>query len=271
MGLQHCQTIGPGLPPGTVPSPSTVEEAPPSAELLSPALRTGAVVLAATAVALFGRLLLSSILHDDSAFLSCIVAVILSSWYGGFRAGLVATALNAAAAWYLFLRPFHLSSEQSLGYAVQLVLFVLIGVTVSAVNEAWHQTRKRLLAQEGFLSTILESTPTGVLVLDAQGFVTFANSAAANIFGLGSGLLTGRDCQEIGLLPKHVAGAAALTLQGVLDSEGMSNGIRLVVEDAASARIEVQARVTRLPAAERGSGTVVISLVPVEAEGGSDV
>lgn len=271
MGLAHCQTIGPGLPPGSVPSPSTGEGAELPAELLPPALRTGAVVLAATAVALFGRLLLSPILHDDSAFLSSILAVILSSWYGGFRAGLLATALNAAAAWCLFLRPFYLSSEQSLGYAVQLLLFVLIGVTVSAVNEAWHHMRKRLLAQEGFLSTILESTPTGVLVLDAQGFVTFANTAAAAIFGLGSGLLVGRNCQEIGLLPKQSGGAAGPALQEVLDSEGMTSGRRLVVEDAACARIQVQARVTRLPAAARGSGAVVISLVPVETEGGADV
>src|SRR2546421_263126 len=70
----------------------------------SPVLRYGVAVLSVAVVTLL-RLVLRALLGGSSAFLPDEVAVMFSSWYGGLRPGLLATALSAFASSYLFLPP----------------------------------------------------------------------------------------------------------------------------------------------------------------------
>jgi len=249
------------------PAPAKRRDGRPSLRVaFSPEFRATAVVVAVTLAALCARLALSPILADDSAFLTCIIAVMLGSRYGGLRAGIAATVLSAVSAWFLFLRPYRYSSAQDPAYLVQIGLFVLIGLMVSAVNEAWHRARRRLSAHEEFLSSILEATPTGVLVLDAQGYVTFVNSAAAALFGLGRGLLVGRPCREIGLWSKADGSGAKreIDFEEVLAAGASEASFPLIVEDAAAVRLEVVAKATKLPSSHLPAG-VVLSLIPAEA------
>ncbi len=66
--------------------------------------RYGFAVLA-VAIALLLRLLLKPLLGIESPFLLFFATVMLSAWYGGMGAGVVATVLSALASDYFFLSP----------------------------------------------------------------------------------------------------------------------------------------------------------------------
>src|SRR5438045_2667744 len=76
----------------------------PPATSSSPWRRYG-VVLLTVAAALLLRWPLWSVLGSDLAFLLFWPAVVFCAWYGGFRAGLMATLLSSLAACYFLLVP----------------------------------------------------------------------------------------------------------------------------------------------------------------------
>src|SRR5690242_21559222 len=70
-------------------------------------VRRYGVAVAAVAVALLLKALLSSVLNVDIPFLLFFATVALSAWYGGLGPGLLATALAALSIDYLLLPPFN--------------------------------------------------------------------------------------------------------------------------------------------------------------------
>ncbi len=221
----------------------------------SPLLLEIVLVLCATTAALLVRLALNPVLNDDSPFLTFVIAVMVCSLWAGGRAGVLTTLLSAVPAWFLVLKPYQSELWPRGEVQVEISLFMLLGFTVSWVNEAWHRARRQLRAHEEFLSAVLENTPSGVLVLDEEGCVSFANSAAAALFGLKSGLLVGRSYREIGLLaPGEEPG-----LQRLLAAAEGPSTLRLHIRDASNTPVELVAKVTRLFSAHAYSG-VVLSL-----------
>ncbi len=106
------------------------------------------VALAATTITFALRLALWPIIGDVVPHMAFLPAVMLAAYVGGFRPGLMATALSAVAANLVFTEPhFHLGIK-SLNAAVALPLFLLVGIMMSGVCEALHRTRRRLLAEE---------------------------------------------------------------------------------------------------------------------------
>jgi signal transduction histidine kinase len=102
----------------------------------SPMLRYAVAVLSVALVTLI-RLLLHSILGEFARFLPFVLAVMFTAWYGGLRPGLLATALSAITASYLFLEPMGRPLSLTLPRdAVQLALFCVIGVVISFLNNA---------------------------------------------------------------------------------------------------------------------------------------
>ena len=63
------------------------------------------VAVGATATVGLVRFLLSGLLGDASPFLPFVLAVLLSAWHGGLKPGLLATALGAGIAVFLFTEP----------------------------------------------------------------------------------------------------------------------------------------------------------------------
>ncbi|AMV24989.1 Sensory/regulatory protein RpfC [Gemmata sp. SH-PL17] len=106
------------------------------------------VALAATTITFALRLALWPLIGDVVPHMAFLPAVMLAAYVGGFRPGLMATALSAVAANLVFTEPhFHLGIK-SLNAAVALPLFLLVGIMMSGVCEALHRTRRRLLAEE---------------------------------------------------------------------------------------------------------------------------
>ena len=61
-------------------------------------------------------------------------AVILSAWFGGFGAGLLTTLLSGVAITSLYLSPAHSLTIRDPGDLVGVLLFVSVGLLVSAMN-----------------------------------------------------------------------------------------------------------------------------------------
>jgi PAS domain S-box-containing protein len=140
--------------------------------------RYGIAVLSTAGASLFALLL--SPLSLRVPFVLFAAAVAISSLQGGLKPGLLATALSAMVltALYWLLPPTRLPENQ--GEAVPLlVLFVVVGLTS---NYLGRQCWRAIHAVEWVQAT-LASFGDGLIFTDAQGQVTFINSAAHDVTG----------------------------------------------------------------------------------------
>jgi PAS domain S-box-containing protein len=102
-----------------------------------------------TAAVVGAQLFLTRWLGDS--LLPLTIAVLAAAWYAGGRAGLLATALGGVLAFTYVLVPRHglwLDAPQD---RAALAAFVVLGVLVSAVSEAFHVARRRLEAERARL------------------------------------------------------------------------------------------------------------------------
>lgn len=96
----------------------------------SPHLHYGFTLLAVLLTLLLKLLLSPWIAVDNFSFLFT-VAVVVSAWYGGLKAGLFATTIAALVSDYFFLSPGNSFLNHSFGQNLSLGLFVLEGVLIS--------------------------------------------------------------------------------------------------------------------------------------------
>jgi len=101
------------------------------------------VAIGSTAIALFLSLWLKPFLSPSiGAFF--YIAIILSAWYGGFRAGMVAIVLSAFAIDYFFLSPLHQLWNISLGDTLRLGIFVLVSLIMNLLTSSFKNSKKQV-------------------------------------------------------------------------------------------------------------------------------
>jgi PAS domain S-box-containing protein len=93
-------------------------------------------------LALVLTLLIWQLHRLNSIYPLFLAAVMVSSWYGGFNPGLVATFLSAVVCAYFLLPPFDSLSVSGFS-VVGLVQFVLVGLLISSLNSALRQARSQ--------------------------------------------------------------------------------------------------------------------------------
>jgi len=130
-----------GLDPGG--SPKRVAQA---LDGLPSMLRRYAVSCLAVALATGLKLLLGSILEQDSPFLLYFAAVVASALYGGIGPGIFAAVISAGAAAYLFLPPFDSFTIANSAVRLRLGVFVVETIFISGVCGALRSAKHRLEA-----------------------------------------------------------------------------------------------------------------------------
>ncbi len=85
-------------------------------------------------------------------------AVFLSSWIGGLRPGLVATALSAGTAWYFFVPPRYELAKGNLKVLLPLAVFVAMGVLFSAFHERLRRVNQGLRTANRKVQELLDRT-----------------------------------------------------------------------------------------------------------------
>ena len=160
--------------------------------------QAGLLAVALTAATLGLRLALGGPLEGQSALIIFIVPIMLSAYFGGLRAGLLATALSLLGASYYLLPPlqsFHVSASPQ---RWQQALLALVGVATSVFIELLHRARRHadvltrehreaeasIREEREFLHALVENVTDAIVSCDAQGVITLFNRATRELHGL---------------------------------------------------------------------------------------
>lgn len=117
-------------------------------------IRRYSFAVATVVLSLILKWLISSELMTNNPFLLFSATVAVSAWYGGFRAGLLATILAAACGEYFFLFPFYSFGGHSPGQILALGIFLIEGGAISWLIAALYTARKNAeLSAQGLENT----------------------------------------------------------------------------------------------------------------------
>jgi PAS domain S-box-containing protein len=167
------------------------------------------IALLIVAVATLARWLVGGHVMEGTPFITFYPAIILAALLGGFGPGVLATFLSAMIAWLAFMPPassFELVSVESLS----LLLFVAmasINVILVALLKAGLD---RLATQQSTTRALIESAPTGIVVVDEQGHIKLVNASAEKLFGYSRNELLGKN---VDVLVPPTAGTAHQSLR----------------------------------------------------------
>ncbi|MDQ3303601.1 MAG: PAS domain S-box protein, partial [Actinomycetota bacterium] len=169
-------------------------------------LRGYGIAVAAVAGATLLKLLLATVIQQESPFLVFFFAVLASAWLGGWRAGLAATALAALSADFLFMSPYYSLAVDNSGQILRLVVFFVEGsltsVIVSELYGARRQAEERAAEIQGYQENLKENEERSrrladevveALALSENGKIFDANKTFTRMFGYGLDELIGMD------------------------------------------------------------------------------
>jgi len=168
-----------------------------------------AVAVAVIAAALGLRLMLQPWLGSSVPYLQFFPAILIAAWYGGFGPGVLATALGALIAMYLFLPPAGLAVS-GVGEWLSLSLFAGTGLGIAWINHRLRQAEaaQRVTAQLATtraerLDAIINTTVDGIIVIGAGGKIEAFNHGAERLFGYSESEVLGRNVNMLMPAPYH--------------------------------------------------------------------
>jgi PAS domain S-box-containing protein len=163
---------------------------------LPPVSRYGAGV-ALAALAILIRLALDPIWGAKLPYITLFPAIMLSAWIGGAGPGILTTVLAAMAAEYFWIEPTHSRLVHDKTEIVGLGLFVVIGVFISILNEAWRRGIDAVGTSEERLRVTINSLGDAVIATDDQGRVTQLNPVAEALSGWAQSEAVGHRLTEV--------------------------------------------------------------------------
>jgi two-component system sensor kinase FixL len=165
-----------------------------------PRLLLYGVALLAVAVVWLARIALAPILHDHSPYLLFMPAVLVAAGLGGWGPGLAATGLATLLGLLATADAPHISGAE----AATAIAFLLIGVGVAWSGEQLQRNRlqaaasaRQAVAREAHLTSILDTVPDAMIVIDERGVVQSFSSAAERLFGYKSSEVVGQNIKML--------------------------------------------------------------------------
>lgn len=117
-------------------------------------------------------------------------AVAVSAWYGGMKAGIMATVLSTLSIYYFLIQPLY-SASSSLSYLVPLGVFVLVTLLISSLNSKLNLAQRKavrnlqaLQASEERYRILAENVPQFVWNARPDGFMEYFNQQWYDCTGL---------------------------------------------------------------------------------------
>ena len=180
-------------------------------------LRSYGMAILSVAIALGATLLFQSWLHPSTTPLF-LLAVMVSAWYGGSGAGLLATGLSTVALNYFFIEPIYSLQILDLKQLTRLSAFFLVAGSISLLNQsrrtALDHAREHLRALQAAMSReqravtdaktatdrmemALHSINDGFYVLDCDWCFTYVNDRYCEMVSMSPAELLGRNVWEL--------------------------------------------------------------------------
>src|SRR6266700_7188594 len=153
--------------------------------------------LAMIALAVLVRWIVGEYVGARIPFITFFPAIVIATLIGGLWPGIVATVLSTLAAWYLFIPPYF---SWSLGERelVQLLMFIVVDGVMVAMIVLLDALVERLVIQQRNIRVLLESAPSGFVLVDGHGTIKLVNASTENLFGYNREELTGKDVEFLG-------------------------------------------------------------------------
>jgi two-component system cell cycle sensor histidine kinase/response regulator CckA len=143
----------------------------------------GLPVLAVTLTTI-ARLALFPVLGAVAPLVLYPFTVPVSAWYGGARAGLLATFLSAVIGFHLFIEPSGSWIPANRDDRIYLTLFACVGLGLTVITERWRRTLNRVSESEQHFRLLVDGAiDTAIFALDLQGRVQSWNPGAERIKG----------------------------------------------------------------------------------------
>ena len=160
-------------------------------------IRTYSAVIASVALSTLVRFALNPFSGKRVAFITYFPALVFSAWVGGWGGGMVALALSTITATYYFLSVAQVFSSTGRSDQVTLLVFVIVGLSVSALSSSQRKQQQRaeeaagdarhseqaLRDSEARKTAVLEVALDCIIAIDEEGKITEFNPAAQRTFG----------------------------------------------------------------------------------------
>jgi PAS domain S-box-containing protein len=218
-----------------------------------------AIAVAAAAGGLVLRLAFDPVWEGQLPFITLFPAIMVSAWVGGFGPGLLTTLLAGLGAAYFWVPPLRSLLIVDPAEWLGMSAFFVIGVFISALNEAWRRGTVALADSEQRLAVTLASIGDAVLTTDESGVVRSMNEVAERLTGWGAAEATDRPVEDVvALAPEHAASDVPSPVRRALrDGKVVSvDAHTLVSREGGRIPIDVSAAPIRL--ADRAGGVVVV-------------
>ena len=180
---------------------------------------TYGAVLASVALSTLARAALTPLFGKRLAFITYFPTLVFGAWVGGWGGGLVALTLSTLAAAFFFLSPAQEFTVAGRADQVSLLVFVIVGLSVSALSGSQRRTRQEsartaraLSESEARKTAVLEVALDCIIAIDEAGNIVEFNPAAQETFGYTLEEALGRHIAETVIPPAfraaHCAGFA---------------------------------------------------------------
>ena len=163
---------------------------------LSAPARYGLAVAFALA-AILVRLALDPVWGIRFPYITLFPAIMVSAWLGGLGPGIVTTAISGTAAEYFWIEPRGAWVVADKSELLGVLIFVVVGVVISALNEAWRRGTDAVAESEERLSVTVSSIGDAVIATDDRGRVTQLNPIAAALTGWTHEDAVGRPLKDV--------------------------------------------------------------------------
>jgi two-component system, LuxR family, sensor kinase FixL len=159
-----------------------------------------AIAVAAVGLALAARLALATVLGEEAPYLFFVPAVLVAAGLGGWGPGMTATGLGALSGYFVFSD--HVHGE--LSSALNAITFAIIGAGATWGGEQLQLNRTRAAAKareaaarEAHLTSILNTVPDAMVVIDETGIMQSFSAAAERLFGYAAAEVIGKNVKML--------------------------------------------------------------------------
>ena len=185
----------------TRPSQNALRQLPWLWQIFGKSWRPYALALSLVAATIVALVFLGPRFHEP--YLLLIPSTLIAGIVGGWGAGLIATGLGLALHLYFTAEYAAVIDPKSADFAVDLTrafTFAAVGIAMAwfgeRLRESWLHTLESdrdNAARAAHLTSILDTVPDAMIVIDERGIVQSFSTAAQRLFGYEPGEMIGRN------------------------------------------------------------------------------